>query len=143
MQHHNAERGDGEESGGARDRVVDSRSDAGALARDRRHDGRRQRRDAHGHAESEDDDRREESFPVAAADCGQCEQKESERGYRRPDDEREFRAVAFDKPARPAREREHYEHEGKRRRARRSRGVALHLNQVEREEEECAAERRV
>ena len=113
------------------------------IARHRVHHGRRQRRDADRHAETEDDDGGKERRPVRSADARPGEEREAQRRDERPDDERRSRAIAIEQAAGPARQQEHQDDERQERGARRGRRVALHLDQVEWKEEKDAAQCRV
>ena len=61
----------------------------------------------------------------------------------RSDDQRPPRSVALDQPAGPARQQEHQDDERQQRRPGLGGRIALHLDQVQRKEEEDAAQRGV
>lgn len=138
-----AQDGNREQTGGSRDGVVHSGSHSGPVARDGIHDGGRQRRDAHGHAEPENDDGGKECGPIGAANSGQREESKAGSRNSRADDQRNARAILLHERTRPAREQEHDEDEGQQGRAGRGGTVTLHLDQIEGQEKQRPAQRGV
>ena len=103
MKHHDSENCDRKQARPSRNRVIDSRSDADAILRDRIHDCGRERRDAYRHACPKDDNSRKKLLPVAPSHTGYHEKREAKGYNQRTYNERNFRAVTLNEPARPAR----------------------------------------
>src|SRR5438132_1183054 len=92
------------------------------------------------HAESQYHYRGKESCPVTAADSGPRKQCKSARRDDWANSQRQTRAVMLDQSTGPTREQRDDENKRKRSRAGSRGGVALRLNQVQRQEEKCSSQ---
>ena len=127
-----------QQAGGAGDGVVDAGRGAGvALVLDRRHDGRRQRRDGERHPEAERPGSPGKNVVQYEPPIdGRAKRANPHGDGQRADDERHPRAEAVGERAGPSREERHRDDERQQRRAGLRRRVVLHLDEVERQEEQ-------
>ena len=107
------------------------------------HHGRGQRRDGDRHAEPEDDHGGEKRRPVRAADARPRVQADAERRDHRAHRQRSSTAEARDKTARPSGQRKQHDRQRQQCGSSRRGAVALHLNEVHRQEKQDHAERRI
>ena len=132
LKHHDPENSDRDQTSRARDGIVDARGDADTLLRDGVHHRGGKRSDADRHTQSEKEDSREKSCPIATARARQNEKRETRCGYQWADDQRKFRSVNCNESARPARKERNGQDKWQQRRPRGRGRVMLHLNQIQR-----------
>ncbi len=118
LQHHDSEHRDREQTSSSRSGIVDSGRDACARLRNGVHDGRRQRRDADRHPDSEHDHGRKKCSPISAANAWEDEECKPGRGDERAENERRPGAVALHESAGPARQEKDDEDQWQQRSAR-------------------------
>src|SRR6202162_667180 len=141
LHHHNSKDCDSKYAGYPRHCVVDSRSRADPVLADGVHHdgGEGGYRDRH--SESENNNCREERFPVTVSDRRQREQHETQGGDDRATDERTSGAITGDKSARPAREKEDKQNQRKDGSAGRGGGVSLDLDKIQGEQKKENSDR--
>ena len=135
-----SEHRDSQQTGDARNGIVDSRRGAGVALIDGVHHGRGQRGHADRHAQPQHQHRREERGPVGPADARSGEQRKSDGRDQRADHQRSLGAISIEKSARPARQQKHQQNERQQSGSGLRWRIALHLDQIEREKEEHAAQ---
>ena len=84
------------------------------------------------------DHRRKEGPPIRAADRGHREERQTDGGDQRPDEEERLHSDSVGQRADPRREPAENDAEGQIRRAGQRGRIALHLDEVERQDEEHA-----
>src|SRR6266487_6418373 len=143
VKHNDSKNSDREQSGSSGNCVVDAGSNADAIRCDGIHHCRSQRRHTYGHACSEYSNCREKCLPVTGVQARQHKKRKAKSCNQRTDNQRDFRPVPFDEPACPARKEKDDQDKWEESRASCSGRVMLDLNQIERKEEQGAAERTV
>ena len=105
-------RGDAEQAGGARDRVVDPGGDPGVLLVGVGEHRRRQRRDGRRQAEREHEQRGQQLGEVVGVGADPQHQQQARGGHQRPAAHERARAVAVRERARALGEQEHHRRGG-------------------------------
>ena len=135
-----AEQGNGQEARDGGDGIVDAGGHARLMRRDGVQDRRRQRRDGHRHAESDDQHGQEEGGPIGTPHAGQGQKQQAQGRDGGAADQRPARTEAVQQPARPARQQAEDEGEGEKGGACSRRRIAVQLDEGEGQKEEGTAE---
>src|SRR5437762_10342877 len=101
VQHQDAEYRDCEQTGDARNGIVNSRCDAYPVTRNEVHNNGSQGRHTHCHTETKHSDCREKLAPVVRADPWNNKKSKADRGDHGTENQRKPAAVTFHKSARP------------------------------------------
>src|SRR6266516_4764362 len=102
VQHQDAEYRDCEQTGDARNGIVNSRCDAYAVSRDGVHNNGSQGRHAYCHTETKHSDCREKPTPIVRANLWNDKKSKADCGDDRTDNQWKSAAIAFHKSAGPA-----------------------------------------
>lgn len=142
-QSHNPENSNGQKPGSARDGIIDPGSDPGMALLYCSHYRCGERSNRNGHPQTHDEHGGEKGGPVttrAIGDTRQSKEGEADGGDQRSDHQRKLCAITVNQPSGPARKQKHQQNEWDEGRSRESWSIALHLNEIEWEEERDATE---